>query len=125
MALLLLMTTTSFTIAVHFCGDTLVDLALNDKANSCSMQSVDLEMQDLMRDMGCCNDHQILSTGDHDLLKSQSTNEIPAPFAVIPVAISVPDYDVYYRSFIDGLFVKEIPPLPREPLFILHDSFLI
>ncbi len=127
MAAMLVLTTTSFTVAAHFCGDQLIDLAINSEASSCSMQVLDKDMQDLMQDMGCCDDHEIASTVDDDLLKSPSSLKmIGKTFYLSPIisfknkpSLSIDDEHKPSSS-------KGSPPLIyRAPLFILHDSFLI
>jgi hypothetical protein len=40
MALIVLMTTTSFTVAMHYCGDTLVSYSFSHKAEGCGMEKV-------------------------------------------------------------------------------------
>lgn len=125
MALLLLLTTTSFSIEAHFCGDHLVDIALNDHANGCSMQSLDPDMHKAMKDMGCCQDKQIVSDHDDDLQKTAhefSFEQLVFITVLTHSYVSLFDIDA---SPINANWNKESPPLLDRDLFLLHDSFLI
>ena len=60
MAFVVLFSTMSFTIDMHYCGDTLVDTAIFQKAKACGM-----EMQKPSNEgcavtkKDCCNDEQV------------------------------------------------------------------
>ena len=70
MALLLLFSTLSFSMGMHYCGGHLVDLRFFDKADSCGMMPVaetpsgDCTVMDAGED--CCTDLQILVEGQDD-----------------------------------------------------------
>lgn len=125
MALLLLLTTTSFSIAAHFCGDHLVDIAFYDDARSCEMQDTDPEMHDAMKDMGCCKDKQIVSASDQDFQKTTFDFSLDQ---LVFITAFVHSYAVLLEQDLDtaqNRLIKESPPLPGRDLFLLHDSFLI
>ena len=63
LAFLLLFSTLSFSMDMHFCGKTLVDFEIYQKAEGCGMAMDD----SLMTDMGCCSDKQIVVAGQDDL----------------------------------------------------------
>lgn len=63
MALIVLMTTTSFTVAMHYCGDTLVSYSFSHKAEGCGMEKVataTLCDQERMQKTSCCTDQQLI-----------------------------------------------------------------
>jgi len=61
MAILLLLSTVSFTVEKHFCGDTLVDTAVFQKVKGCGM-----EMPTAVK-KGCCKDEIEVVTGQDEL----------------------------------------------------------
>jgi len=69
MALLVLFSTFSFTVAQHYCGDVLVDYSLFGHVESCGMEVqeiVDLPQCNLVQD-DCCNDEVFSIDGQTDL----------------------------------------------------------
>lgn len=69
MAFVVLMTTMSFTVNMHYCGDTLVDYSLVKEATSCGMEvlqkSNSCETQLVKK--SCCQNKQVIATGHDDL----------------------------------------------------------
>ena len=55
MALLLLMSTVSFTVEKHYCGDTLVDVAVFSDVNKCGMEAMPNEQTTITK-KSCCKD---------------------------------------------------------------------
>ena len=125
MALLLLLTTTSFSIAAHFCGDDIVNIALNSDAQSCAMQDADPEMHDLMRDMGCCDDKHIVSDSDDDLQKTAFEFSFDQLVFITAFTHSYHTLFDLEANSSSTHWIKESPPLLGRDLFLLHDSFLI
>ena len=64
MALLLLASTTSWTVEKHFCMGHLVDIAFFSEAESCGMFMGDTEP---MNEMDCCDDETIIVDGQDNL----------------------------------------------------------
>ena len=68
MAFVVIFTTLSFTVDMHFCGDTLVETAVFQKAKGCGM-----ELQKPSKDVcvvksnNCCNDKQLTIDGQQEL----------------------------------------------------------
>ncbi|TRZ42059.1 hypothetical protein DMZ48_15370 [Robertkochia solimangrovi] len=68
MAMLLLLSTTSFTISKHFCMGSLVDVALFSEADTCGMDMVsDMEQNTPDLKSTCCSDEKIVLQGQDDL----------------------------------------------------------
>ena len=55
MALLVLLSTVSFTVEKHFCGDVLIDTAVFTEAQKCMMEAFEME-QALITKKNCCKD---------------------------------------------------------------------
>ncbi len=73
MALIVLLTTTSFTVAMHYCGDTLVDYSFSHKVKSCGMEktvSTTNCEQERMQKSSCCTDQQLIIDGQDELQDS-------------------------------------------------------
>ena len=69
MALLVLLSTISFTMEKHFCGDTLIDVAIFSKVNSCGM---DMEVVSKISSekKSCCKDELEIVKGQDQLKKA-------------------------------------------------------
>ncbi|MEJ1223724.1 HYC_CC_PP family protein [Sediminicola sp. 1XM1-17] len=67
MAFLVLFSTLSFTVDMHFCGKQLVDFGLYKSAKTCGMATMNTTMGDQMdMDMGCCSDFNLVQQGQDD-----------------------------------------------------------
>lgn len=69
MALMVLLSTLSFTIEKHFCGDTLIDVALFSEAENCGM-AIESPAVNSMEKKQCCHDKLIVVKGQDQLKKS-------------------------------------------------------
>lgn len=79
MSFLLLFSTLSFSVDMHFCGHSLVDVALFDEASDCGMS----QYADLMDIFGCCSDKEIVVDGQDDLQSiAKWQPEVPYAFIV-------------------------------------------
>ncbi|ASV29553.1 HYC_CC_PP family protein [Maribacter cobaltidurans] len=71
MALLVLFTTTSFSVDMHYCGDHLIDFSLSGDVERCMMQpqiSHETSSCPMMEmKMDCCSDVELAVTGHDDL----------------------------------------------------------
>lgn len=71
MAFIVLFSTMSFAVDMHYCGDHLVDFSLFEKVDSCMMKSgmstssSECALMDM--DMDCCSDIAIVVEGQDDL----------------------------------------------------------
>ena len=69
MATVVLFSTLSFTIDMHYCGDTLVDAAIFHEAKTCGME-MQKEMatsEHSITKKNCCDDEQLFVNGQHEL----------------------------------------------------------
>nr|WP_233164023.1 hypothetical protein [Snuella sedimenti] len=69
MAFVVLFSTMSFTIDMHYCGDTLVDTAIFYKVETCGMemQQASTTSDCSVTKEGCCNDKQLVVDGQDEL----------------------------------------------------------
>ena len=71
MAFVVLFSTMSFTIDMHFCGDTLVDTALFREAKNCGMEMQKPSSSECsITKKNCCSDKQIIVDGQDELKRS-------------------------------------------------------
>ena len=68
MASVVLLSTMSFTIDMHYCGNTLVDTAIFHKAKTCGMEMQKPSNKDCsLTKKNCCSDKQIAIDGQDQL----------------------------------------------------------
>lgn len=69
LALLVLVSTLSFTIEKHFCGDVLVDVSVFKEVEKCAMEALEMEMAAITK-KNCCKDEVNLIQGQRELKTS-------------------------------------------------------
>jgi hypothetical protein len=126
MALLVLFSTMSFSMDMHFCGDSLVDFKFYQKAETCGM-SMDKPMTDMVSDdmeMHCCSDVEVVLTGQDDLQLSidqlsfeQPTFIIAYTFAYIYLFDTVDEQPIPFKEY--------SPPILTRDVQIQDQTFLI
>ncbi len=68
MTLVVLFSTMSFTIDMHFCGDSLVDVSVFSQAKSCGMDIImDKDCPETSFKSNCCDEEQITFQGEKEL----------------------------------------------------------
>lgn len=125
MAFVVLFSTMSFTIDMHYCGDTLVETAIFQKAKGCGMEmeSPSTDGCSIMK-KNCCSDEQILIDGQDEL--QLSVDKISFEQEVFIAS--------FYYTFInlfEGLedqvtpFKYYSPPLVVKDIQVLDEVYLI
>ena len=128
MALLLLFSTLSFSMDMHFCGDHLVDFSLFDKADSCGMMPVaeaaSSDCTVMKAGMECCTDVQIVVEGQEDL--KVSFDQLPVGQQLF-LASFVFSYINRFESAQDSAPEdwEYAPPPLIEDVQVLYQTFLI
>ena len=67
LAILLLLSTVSFTVEKHFCGDVLIDVAVFSTTEKCGMDASEGEHQEDMVTTSCCKDILDIVEGQNEL----------------------------------------------------------
>ncbi|WP_271393818.1 HYC_CC_PP family protein [Aequorivita sinensis] len=126
MAILVMFTTMSFTIDMHYCGETLVDYSLTQSAHSCGMDmevpTSDCEIQ--IPEDSCCTDKQVLIEGQDELKHSFDTLSLEQQNFVASFFYS-------YINLFEDLDANIIPFRDYNPPFLirdiqkLHETYLI
>jgi len=126
MALIVLFSTFSFTVAQHYCGDVLVDYSFFGKAESCGMDvanNMHPEQYGLSTE-DCCSDNVLSIDGQNDLKVSFDRlsfeqQQFVATFIYI--------YSTLYRGLPENIipFSNYPPPILIKDVQILDQTFLI
>ena len=66
MAMLVMFSTVSLTVEKHYCGDTLVDVAIFEEAKKCGMESSNMPVEEITK-KPCCKDTVDLLEGQDEL----------------------------------------------------------
>ena len=121
MATVVLLSTMSFTVSMHYCQGELVDTAIFQKAHSCGME---MNMSDEMKKKGCCDDKEIHIEGQDELK--------------LPVADMNFDVQAFVIAFVHSnnkllhttedrknAFFDYPPPFIVRQIFKLDETYLI
>ena len=74
LALVVLLSTLSFTIEKHFCGDVLVDVSIFTEVEKCAMEAYEMELSKISK-KSCCKDVVEIIKGQ-DELKTNSLEDL-------------------------------------------------
>ncbi|PCE64621.1 hypothetical protein B7P33_08685 [Sediminicola luteus] len=126
MAIVVLFSTMSFTLEMHFCGDTLVDTAIFKAAKSCGM---DMQVSTPDTDCNvekknCCSDRQLAIDGQDELKVSNASFTFFQQLFVTSFVYS------YRLLFVDEVtnqtpYREYKPPLVVKDIYKLDETYLI
>lgn len=130
MALIVLFSTMSFSVDMHYCGDHLVDFSMFDKVDNCLMKSEksdtsgSCEITAMKSEMNCCSDIEVTIEGQDDLKISFDKLTIDQEQFVISLAYSFTSLfeDTDEKS---SPFKDYVPPPILRDVQVLHQTFLI
>jgi hypothetical protein len=125
MAFVVLFSTMSFTVDMHFCGDTLVSIAMFQKASSCGMkmEKPAAEGCAIVKN-NCCKDKQMFIDGQDELQLSLAT-------ITLEQQVFFTSFVVAYVNLFKGLdtattiYPAYKEPLVRRQLYKLVETYLI
>jgi hypothetical protein len=126
MTVVVLLSTLSFTIDMHYCGNTLVDTAVFQKAKGCGMK-MDVATTSSMCSIikkDCCKEDQILVKGQDELKISFEKLSVDQQFFVASFVYT-------YINLFEGIEQKAIafkeysPPIVIKQIFKLDETYLI
>ena len=126
MAFVVMLTTMSFTVDMHYCGDSLVDFSFFTKSKTCGMekaQPVKCENPS-MSEKSCCSDQKIVKEGSDDL--KTSFNKL-----TFEQQTFVATFFYTYINLFEGLdenivpFKDYSPPFIERDVQILYETYLI
>ncbi len=116
LALLVLISTVSFTINTHYCGDTLVDTAIFKEAKACGMeiQSTTTSSECSIMKKNCCIDEQIIVEGQDELKLSNGSLNFEHQLFVV-------SFYYTYLDLFEGLESNVIPFKGYPPPLIVKN----
>ncbi|TJY37096.1 HYC_CC_PP family protein [Pontimicrobium aquaticum] len=125
MAFVVLLSTMSFTISKHYCGDTLVDTSLFREVKSCGMEMQNSSSKDCsVIKKNCCSEEQELVKGQDDLKLDFTKLDLQQKifvstfvFSYINLFESVAKETIQFKDYSPPLIVKDI--------YILDEVYLI
>ena len=138
MALLMMLSSTGFSMDIHYCQDQLKGISLFGKAKSChekqetppchqtkkSCHHKEDGISKADKDNCCHNEAVVIEKSDLDATATQiaTLQDIHLDFVAALIAVYVFNYDVQvdYQSY-----VQYKPPLPDRDVQILYQTFLI
>jgi hypothetical protein len=126
MAFVVLLSTMSFTVSEHYCGHTLVDIALFSKAESCGMElqkTASIDGNFINKD-NCCKDN---------IKEFKGQNELNTDFSTLNFEqqVFVASFTYSYLNLFEELKENSIPfkyytpPLLVTDILVLDQTFLI
>lgn len=125
MAFVVLLSTLSFTISKHYCGDTLVDTSLFSKAKSCGMEMQNSSNKDCsIIKKNCCSEEQQLVEGQDNLKLDFTKFDLQQK-------IFVSTFVYTYINLFEGITKESIhfkdysPPLIVKDIHTLDEVYLI
>lgn len=125
MAFMVLVSTMSFTISKHYCGDTLVDIAVFQKAKGCGMEKENSSNEGcFISKKNCCNDKQLVVKGQDELQTSIDKVSLEQQAFISSFVYS---YINLFESLDKNVSTFEgyIPPLVVRQIFKIDETYLI
>lgn len=120
MALVVLLSTMSFTVSMHFCQGKLVDTSFFSKAEGCGMEmdANAIEMN------GCCDNHEITLEGQDELKLPISDLGFEQELFVVSFLFS---YNELFKAVEEDVthYFENPPPLLVRKIYKLDESYLI
>ncbi len=126
LALLVLVSTFSFTVEKHFCGDFLVDQAVFSKVKDCGMSSHDMDsmMDSGMLSDSCCTNTHVAIEGQDEL--KISFDNLSLDHQVFVAAFGVSFIELFESSPEQVIpFKYYSPPILVQDIHLMDQVFLI
>ena len=126
MAIVVLMATMSFSVDMHFCGNTIIDYSFVQQAAGCGMETAitaDCEYPTIS-EKPCCTNKQLMKQGDNDL--KVSLDQLSFDQQVFAASF-IYSYSNLFESaaYDNAAFVDLSPPFIERDVQVLHQTFLI
>ncbi|MDX1363392.1 HYC_CC_PP family protein [Arenibacter latericius] len=126
LALLVLFSTMSFTLDMHYCGKTLIDYSVFNKVDTCGMETMQPTENDSCSIVvdNCCNEENITIEGQ-DILKNSFDKF--SFHQLVFVATYAYSLNYLYEGEIENIvpFVDYSPPFLIRDIHVLYETFLI
>ena len=126
LAFVVLFSTMSFSVGMHYCGDTLVHTALFKKAKSCGMemQKETASSNCPIIEKNCCHDEEILVKGQKELKLSFDNINLQQQVFITSFVYSY-IYPLVESQEKGSTFDEYPPPLIVKTIYKLDEVYLI
>lgn len=125
MGVVVLISTMSFTVDMHYCGGTLVETVVFKKAKGCGMEMESSTIENCaITKKNCCSDDQIVIDGQDEL--QHSVDKISFEQQVFLFAF-IQSYNYLFEGFDKELisYKDYKPPLVIRQIFKIDETYLI
>jgi hypothetical protein len=127
MAAIVFMTTMSFAVDMHYCGDTLVDFSFTQQVETCGMEKAQMTSDSensKLTEKSCCTDTQFVKQGQDDLKVSFDKLSLEQ---YVFVAAFIHSYNSLFQATESNAipFSDYAPPFVERDVQVLHQTFLI
>ncbi|RFN59951.1 HYC_CC_PP family protein [Marixanthomonas ophiurae] len=126
MAFLVLFTTMSFTVNMHYCGELLVDYSFTSHVKTCGMESQTspINCDSTITKDSCCKDKQLIVEGEDNLKLSFENLSLEQQTFIATFVYSYIDLFETVEESNDSLNYYS-PPVLTKDISVLHQTFLI
>jgi hypothetical protein len=125
MACVVLISTMSFTVDMHYCGDTLVDTAIFHKVKTCGMEMQKPSTKDCsITKKNCCSDKQIVLDGQDELHLSFDGLSLEQQQFITSFVCTYSDLFEGVEEDINS-YRDYTPPLVVRQIYKLDETYLI
>jgi len=114
MACIVLLSTMSFTIDMHYCGDILVDTSVFTAAETCGMELQESSKECSVSKKNCCSDTQIVFEGQDELKNSFDS-------LATEQQLFISSFVYTYLNLFEGLEGNVIPFKDYSPPLLVKD----
>ncbi|WP_298903060.1 hypothetical protein [uncultured Psychroserpens sp.] len=125
MAFVVLFSTMSFTVNMHYCGDTLVETAIFQKAKGCGMEMDKPSTEGCsITKKNCCDDEQLAFEGQDEL-------QLQVDKIAFEQQVFIASFVYTYINLFEGLdnnvssYEEYKPPLVVRQIFKIDETYLI
>ena len=125
MAFVVLFSTMSFTVNMHYCGDTLVETAVFHKAKGCGMEMQKPSTESCaITKKNCCDDKQLIVEGQDEL-------QLQVDIISFEQHLFIASFVYTYINLFEGLdnnvtsYETYEPPLVIRQIFKIDETYLI
>ena len=125
MAIVVLFSTMSFTVDMHYCGDNLVETAIFHKAKGCGMEMEKPSTEGCsITKKNCCDDEQLAIEGQDEL-------QLQVDKISFEQQVFIASFVYTFINLFEGLdnnvstYEEYKPPLVIRQLYKIHETYLI
>ena len=125
MTFVVLLSTMSFTVNMHYCGDTLVESAIFQKAKGCGMEMEKPSTEECsITKKNCCDDKQLAIEGQDEL-------QLQVDKITFEQQVFIASFVYTYINLFEGLdsnvstYEEYKPPLVIRQLYKIDETYLI